>query len=104
MHWENENQQNLMMSEVEDDRDNGLDDDEENADGDDQSSISSENSCCDVLMLESSPVHHKPRIVQSPEPKIWHSMPDIDENILKELPNAEKILDDLVAENWDSKS
>lgn len=101
MHWENENKQNLLISEVDDDQeDNDLDDDENNAD--DHSSISSENSCCDVLTTESSPIHQETRIGPSSEPKVWHSMPDIDENILKELPDAERILDDLVAENWES--
>lgn len=102
MHWENENKKNLLMSEseVDDDRDdNGLDDDD---DALDRSSISSENSCCDVL-TESSPMHQTTHRSQSPKAKVWHSIPDIDENILKELPNADRILDDLMAENWESK-
>lgn len=102
LHWENENKQNFLMSEVEDDRDdNGLDDDDN---ADDRSSISSENSCCDVLTPESSPLRQKVHIGQSTEAKIWHSMPDIDKTILKELPNAESILDDLIAEKWESTS
>lgn len=100
MHWENENKQNLLMSEVEDDReDDGLNDDDEVLD---RSSISSENSCCDVL-TESTPMHQTMHSGQSSEAKVWHSLPDIDEDILKELPNADQILDDLVAENWESK-
>lgn len=99
LHWENENQQNLLRSEVEDDRDNGLDEDD---DANDQSSISSENSCCDILPPESSLSHQNAHVGQSAEANIWQSMPDIDDNILKELPNAERILDDLLAENWES--
>lgn len=87
------------MSEVDDDRDNGLEDDDDN---NDQSSISSENSCCDAITPESSPSPQKAHISQPPEAKVWHSLPDIDESILKDLPNAEEILDDLVAENWES--
>lgn len=100
MHWENENKQNLLMSEVEDDIDeNGLDDDNDDLD---HSSISSENSCCDVL-TETLPMQQTTHIAHSPDAKVWHSMPDIDENFLKGLPNADRILDDLVAENWESK-
>lgn len=103
MHWEKENKQNLLRSDVEDDQDDhGLDDDDED-DANDQSSISSENSCRDVLTQESSPLRQTAHIGQLPETKMWYSLPDIDENILKELPNADSILDDLVAENWESK-
>lgn len=101
MHWENENRKSLLLSEVEDDRDNGLDDDEDN---DGQSSISSENSCCEVITLQSSPSPQKAHIAPSVGTKVWHSLPDIDESILKALPNAEQVLDDLIAEQWDSES
>lgn len=90
MQWENGKKKELLLTELDDD------DDE-----DDQKSISSESSCFDGLPTE-SPLRHKKFKSQSNDFDIWR-MFQIDDHILKDLPNGEKILDALTADKWDGE-